>query len=53
MGTLGCSKLVSNWEKKVISRRQRKAKNFIAAIRYDIQADAEHEALLRKFVILD
>ncbi|MDI6891514.1 MAG: hypothetical protein QMD08_00745 [Actinomycetota bacterium] len=53
MGTLGCSKLVSKWGKNVISRRQRKAKFFIAAIRYDIQADVEQQGLLKKFVILD
>lgn len=53
MGTLGCSKLVSNWEKNVISRLQRKAKNFIAAIRYDIQTETEQEGLIKKFVILD
>ncbi len=52
-GTLGCSKLVSKWSQFVISRRQRKAKRFIAAIRYEIQSEGEQAPLLRRFVLLD
>lgn len=53
MGTLGCSKLVSKWSECVVSRKQRKAKRFIAVIRYEMQAEGKQVALLRRFVLLD
>ncbi len=53
MGTLGCSKLVSNWNQYVISRKQRKAKRFIAAVRYDTKQEGKGNLLLKRFVLLD
>lgn len=53
MGTLGCSKLVSNWDQHIISRKQKKAKKFIAAVRYEFTQDGKRNLLLRKFVALD
>ncbi len=53
MGTLGCSKLVSNWNQYVISRKQRKANRFIAAVRYDIKQEGKGNLLLKRFVLLD
>lgn len=53
MGTLGCSKLVGKWSQHVISRKQRKARRFIAAVRYDIRPEGEEALLLKRFVLLD
>ncbi len=52
MGTLGCCKLLAGWEAFTVSNKQRKAKNFLASLEYDLTDETKKEPRILRFSFL-